>query len=138
MKKFERCPCSTTAAYHKCCKPYHEGTIAQNALLLMRSRYSAYALNLCDYIIETTHPEHPEYCDDRQQWKSDIERFCTQTRFDQLKIREFIDGKNTAFVTFTAFLRQADQDASFTEKSIFVFENGRWLYKSGNNSAESA
>ena len=105
--------------------------MAENALLLMRSRYSAYALGLADYIMETTHPQHPEYSDDRERWKSDIEIFCKHTRFDRLKINDFEDGEDSASVSFTAYLRQADQDATFSETSLFVKENGRWFYKSG-------
>ena len=117
--------------YHKCCKRFHDGLLPENALLLMRSRYSAYAFKLADYIMETTHPDHPEYSENREQWKLSIQEFCSQTRFDRLKILEFIDGPETVSATFTAYLRQADQDVSFTEKSLFVKESGRWLYKSG-------
>lgn len=106
-----------------------KGPSLENALLLMRSRYSAYALNLADYIIDTTHRDHPDFSNDRTHWKSDIESFCTHTRFDQLKIREFVDGQETAYVKFTAFLRQGNADATFTERSTFVKEDGRWLYK---------
>lgn len=97
----------------------------------MRSRYAAYALGLADYIIDTTHSEHPAFTGDRQKWKESIESFSHATKFDHLTINEFVDGAATATVTFTAHLRQAGNDASFGEKSLFVKENGRWLYKSG-------
>ena len=51
--------------------------------------------------------------------------------FDGVKILAFVDGEEEATVTFTAYLRQAEVDASFTEKSFFAKKNGCWLYKSG-------
>lgn len=42
------CPCHSQKCYEECCKRYHEGAAAENALILMRSRYSAYALQLAD------------------------------------------------------------------------------------------
>ena len=131
MSKFERCPCASKALYHKCCKQYHDGAAPEDALRLMRSRFSAYALGLADYIIDTTHQDHPEFSKDRSKWKESIENFSNSTSFDHLTINEFVDGEDTATVSFTAHLRQAGSDASFSEKSLFVKENNRWLYKSG-------
>ncbi|MBA3856939.1 MAG: zinc chelation protein SecC [Cyanobacteria bacterium PR.3.49] len=131
MSKFEKCPCASKSLYHKCCKPYHDGTPPEDALHLMRSRYAAYALGLADYIIDTTHSAHPEFTNDRKSWKESIESFSNATKFDHLTINEFIDGEETATVTFTAHLRQAGEDVSFGEKSFFVKENGNWLYKAG-------
>lgn len=97
----------------------------------MRSRYCAYALGLVDYIMDTTHPDHPDYDDNKAKWKKELAVFADNTRFNQLKVSEFIDGDRTATVTFTAYLRQADQDVSFTEKSTFEKVEGKWLYHSG-------
>lgn len=97
----------------------------------MRSRFAAYALGLADYIIETTHSDHPEFSKDRARWRESIEAFSRATSFDHLTIKEFVDGEQTATVSFTAHLRQAGSDATFSENSSFVKENDRWLYKSG-------
>ena len=97
----------------------------------MRSRFAAYALGLADYIIDTTHSEHPEFSKERAKWKASIESFSRATNFDHLTINEFIDGDESATVTFTAHLRQGGSDATFIEKSFFVKEENRWLYKSG-------
>ncbi len=136
MSKFEKCPCASKALYHKCCKQYHDGAPAKDALHLMRSRFAAYALGLADYIIDTTHAEHPEFSKDRSKWKESIENFSKSTSFDHLTINEFVDGQETATVCFTAHLRQSGNDASFTENSLFVKENDRWLYKSGKVDAQ--
>jgi SEC-C motif-containing protein len=131
MNKFDRCPCRSKALYHKCCQPYHLGELAESAEALMRSRYSAYALELVDYIVATTHPAHPDSALEDTVRRTQISEFCRLTRFDGVKILEFVDGPKDATVTFTAYLRQADSDASFSEKSEFAKVDGRWLYKSG-------
>jgi SEC-C motif-containing protein len=127
----KNCPCHSGELYRGCCRPYHQGKLAENALKLMRSRYSAYALGLADYIIVTTHKNNPSYTKDLKSWKKGILEFSQNTLFEGLKIVEFIDGENEAFVIFTAYLKQGDNDVSFTEKSRFLKVGDRWLYESG-------
>lgn len=97
----------------------------------MRSRYCAYALGLTDYIMNTTHPEHPDYSTDKVRWKAELDVFSKHTRFDRLKVLNCTDSDRVATVKFTAFLRQADSDSSFTENSTFEKIDGKWFYKSG-------
>ena len=131
MDKFAKCPCDSKMLYHKCCKQYHDGALPDKAEALMRSRYCAYALGLIDYVMDTTHPEHPQFDTDRVRWKADLQAFAKHTRFDRLKVLDCKDGEKIATVKFTAFLRQGDNDASFTEDSTFEKIDGKWLYKSG-------
>ena len=131
MKKFDRCACHSKVLYHKCCQPFHEGKDPDNALQLMRSRYAAYALNLPSYVMDSTHPEYKDFKTDLAQWKKELKAFSQATKFDGLRIVEFIDGELTATVTFIAYLRQNNADISFSEKSGFEKQSGRWLYKSG-------
>ena len=125
------CPCHSGKSYRECCEPYHRGGIPENALVLMRSRYAAYAMHLADYIMATTHRNHRSYSSNVAKWRRDILAFSSTTRFTGLAIRAFSDGAVEAYVTFTAQLEQNGKDASFTEKSRFVKEKGRWLYESG-------
>lgn len=97
----------------------------------MRSRYCAYAIGLTDYIMNTTHPAHPDFSTDRIRWKSELDTFSKHTRFERLKILDAQDGEQFSTVKFTAYLRQANQDATFTENSTFEKVNGKWFYKSG-------
>lgn len=124
------CPCFSGKKYVECCKPFHQGTLPENALQLMRSRYCAYALNLPDYIIETTHPESNLYSKNKSAWKENISQFANQTSFLNLKILDFNESGSSAIVIFTAYLSQHGKDATFTEKSYFEKKNNRWLYKS--------
>jgi len=125
------CPCSSGKPYIVCCKRYHKGVNPPDALKLMRSRYSAYALGLVDYIVTTTHPDNPTYTNDKLSWMTSIAAFCEDTAFTGLDIIDFADGTEEAFVTFTAHLEQEESDASFTERSRFVKVESRWLYHSG-------
>lgn len=51
-----RCPCGSPLTLDKCCGRYHQGAVAPNPEALMRSRYSAFALGLSDYLQATWHP----------------------------------------------------------------------------------
>ncbi len=93
----------------------------------MRSRYSAYALGLYDYIIKTTHPDNNDFNPNSQNWKNEIEDFCQTTQFMNLSIHEFMDGDNEAFVTFCATLSSGE----LNEKSRFLKIGEQWLYESG-------
>ncbi len=126
------CLCHSGLPYPECCSPYHKGEVLpESALVLMRSRYSAYALQLADYIIETTHKEGPAYHANLNDWKESILFFSKKTDFHDLKIIEFLEGTEEAFVTFHAHIYQDGEDASFTENSRFFKIGDRWLYYSG-------
>jgi SEC-C motif-containing protein len=120
------CPCHSDKKYKKCCQPYHKGANPPNAMLLMRSRYSAFALGNAEYIMATTHPDNPDHTQDTQMWKKDILEFCYNTVFTGLSIMEFCDGENEAFVIFKASLG----DTQFVEKSRFLKVGVKWLYES--------
>ncbi len=121
------CPCGSGQKYKKCCYIYHQGALAKDALSLMKSRYSAYAVGDVNYIIKTTHPSNSDYLEDTKLWKKQIKDFCNSVSFDNLEILEFIDGKNEAFVTFRATL----SGKFMVEKSRFLKINSSWLYIEG-------
>jgi uncharacterized protein YchJ len=125
------CPCCSGKAYNACCKPFHEGAKPENALQLMRSRYSAYALNIPDYIVATTHPANPQYSENTFSWKRSISQFSQNYSFKRLEILDFKENNNLATVTFTAYLSQDTRDATFTERSYFEKINNQWLYREG-------
>jgi len=128
-----KCPCYSGLSYEKCCEPCHKNlSLPPNALALMRSRYSAYALGHAEYIIKTTHPENPTFMTNTEIWKQSILEFCNKTTFQNLEIIDFIDGEKEAYVTFFAHLKQDNNDTSFQEKSRFKKVENQWLYHSGN------
>ena len=52
----------------------------------MRSRYSAYALGLLDYVMATTHPDGDRYDADTTAWRRGLQQFSELTSFDDLHI----------------------------------------------------
>ena len=125
------CPCGSGEDYTHCCEPYHKGAPTPHPVALMRSRYSAYALGLSDYIIDTTHPKNPRYHPNRSEWKKEIDQFVGLTDFVDLEVIAHSEKGDQGTVTFNAYLRQQGKDASFTEKSRFEKVDGRWLYLDG-------
>lgn len=125
------CPCGSGKSYIKCCKVFHDGESPKTALELMKSRYSAFVVGNVNYIINTTHEDNIEYSNDKSKWKEDIQNVVDSTDFNSLKIVEFIDGEDEAYVTFKLGLKQKGLDVSFTEKSKFLKIDGKWLYRSG-------
>ena len=125
------CPCGSSKHYPTCCKILHDGKAAHNALELMRSRYSAYALGQADYIIQTTHPASTQYTTDHTQWKNEILNFSKSTRFEKLEVFDFQESGSVATVTFTVHLLHGKEDSSFTEQSYFEKFHGKWLYRGG-------
>ena len=131
MDKENLCPCCSDKKYKECCSPYHSKEASPpNALALMRSRYSAYALQLADYIIETTHPDNPSAIPEKDKWKQDILNFSQNTDFKKLEIIRFNHGSQTAYVTFVAHLQRDQGYATLCEKSHFEKIDEKWLYRS--------
>lgn len=129
--KTNQCPCGSDQSYELCCQPLHKGMIPKNALQLMRSRFSAYALNLPDYIISTTHPASPQYIENRLKWKNEISEFSKENQFEKLEILDFKEKETLATVVFTAHLLRANENTTFTEKSYFEKVKNRWYYRGG-------
>jgi SEC-C motif-containing protein len=127
-----KCPCCSGKFYKDCCSVYHQGKEAENALALMRSRYSAYALNHVEYIMRTTHPRHPAVSQNLYKWKEEILKFAMNIDFERLEILDFKEQSDRAIVIFIAHLKQNDEDVSFTERSFFSKTDGRWLYVNGD------
>ena len=126
------CPCGSFKKYKKCCKPFHDKiTFPKTALELMKSRFSAFAVLIADYIIFTTHENNSDYISDLKSWNQDIMNFSKNTRFERLEILDFIEGEVESFVTFKATLFQDNTDISFIEKSRFLKVEDKWLYIDG-------
>ncbi len=148
MEKTENglCPCGSGKKYAQCCQPYHEGELPKSAEALMRSRYSAYAKGRVDYIVKTTHPEHPDAKRSEEVRRKEIEEFCTTTVFKGLKILDVQggeggqggqEGETKGMVKFTVYLFMDGKDFSFTEKSTFEKVLGKWFYLKGDLSTGS-
>lgn len=85
----------------------------------MRSRYSAYALGLGEYLLQSWHPStRPSKLelDDSQHW-----------------IRLKIHSASGNRVSFTATFKSAGKAFKLIENSRFALENNRWYYLDGES-----
>ena len=114
------CPCGTGKAHESCCGPLHQGAPAATAEALMRSRYSAYVLQLTDYLIATWHPStRPSTLAlDPPRWLG-------------LQVKRQEASGDTATVEFVARYKVGGKAGRLQECSRFVREDGRWYYLDG-------
>lgn len=122
------CPCGSGKKYKKCCQIFHKGAIPKDALSLMKSRYSAYAVGEVEYIIKTTDIDNPDYTDNISKWRESISNFSKNNNFEKLEIIEYIDNGDSAIVEFKACI----SGAVMRERSQFLKRDGRWLYLDGD------
>ena len=126
------CPCGSERKLKKCCGLFHRGRPATPPQL-MRARYTAYAIANVDFLIRTTHPDGPHARPDRVAWAAELAAYCKATTFAGLRVLEHdVDEEaGRAHVTFHADLHQEGTPVGFTERSLFLLEDGHWLYHSG-------
>ncbi|MEP7296392.1 MAG: YchJ family metal-binding protein [Burkholderiales bacterium] len=120
----EACPCGSTQRYDACCGRYHSGQKAPDAQALMRSRYSAFVLDLPDYLLATWHastrPAHLAPNESGLKWLG-------------LEVRRHaVLDADHATVEFVARSRLAGRAQRLHEISRFVREDGRWFYVDGD------
>ena len=124
------CPCESKRTYDKCCEPYLNGQkVPETAEVLMRSRFTAYALGRADYLAATTAAEEREKLD-----VEELRRYCRAVRCISLKVLATEAGKagdETGVVTFHAKLLINGKRMLHRERSRFVREEGRWAYLDG-------
>lgn len=123
IKHPDICPCQN-AKYANCCGVYHSGKHAETAEKLMRSRYSAYVLELDDYLLSTWHhttrPTEPLFDGQKTQWL-ELKVIKHQASHDQ----------QTATVEFLAIYKINGKAHRLHEISQFVFEDNQWFYVDG-------
>jgi len=121
------CRCQSGAHYEDCCGRYHAGPLhlqAPTADALMRSRYSAFTLNLTDYLLATWHastrPAQLEANEPGLKWLG-------------LEVRRHrVVDDHHATVEFVARSKLAGRAQRLHEISRFVREDGRWFYVDGD------
>jgi SEC-C motif-containing protein len=124
------CPCTSKKPYDRCCGPFHAGAAApETAELLMRSRFSAYALGKVDYLI-ATRPEAKRAEENRDE----LATYCKSVQCVGLKIVGKEKGgkdDDTGVVTFHASIQANGRRTLHIETSTFARENGKWVYVDG-------
>lgn len=120
------CPCGSGDALQDCCGRYHAGTPAPSATALMRSRYSAYALGLIDYLVTSTLPAQQAGldCDAMRHWSHG----STWLGLD-VEEQTLPSGKpEHAMVTFTARWHDGTGEHAHRERSAFVQQANHWYF----------
>jgi SEC-C motif-containing protein len=92
-------------------------------MLLMRSRYSAFALAEDDYLLETWH-------EDFRPARLELD---ARIRWLGLEIVSAEQEGTSAQVEFETSLMAAGEVSSMRERSQFVHMQGRWLYTTGES-----
>lgn len=121
----QACPCGTGATYRACCGPLHDGERASTAEQLMRSRYSAYALDLRDYLFRTWHP----------RTRPDDLSTAGGIGWLGLEILATVDGgasDEEGTVEFVARSQDPSGEHALHETSRFVRRGGHWVYLDGD------
>jgi SEC-C motif-containing protein len=97
----------------------------------MRSRFAAYALELVDYVMDTTDPSGAMWQSNRDAWREDLLGFTGVTEFRALRVIEAHETGDEAVVSFEATLKTPAGEQVMCERSRFVRRSGRWLYVEG-------
>lgn len=117
------CPCQSGKAYGQCCRPFHRGDAdAPTAEALMRSRYTAFVAGDVDYLLRTWHPE-------TRPANLELDPGLAWTGLEILRTVRGGAADRAGTVEFRANYREGGQDHAQQEKSTFVREDGRWVYR---------
>lgn len=124
MNNSALCFCGSSIPFKDCCQKYIDGTQkVPTALVLMKSRYSAYATHNADYLWNTTHSSQRKYYS-----KEAILHWARANEWQKLEIISATE--NT--VEFKAyFLDEYKINQVHHEFSTFKQENGSWFYVDG-------
>lgn len=120
------CPCGSDLLYATCCQPFHlHQANAPSAEKLMRSRYSAFALQHIDYLIETTAKGQQAYLD-----RQAIQAWSEQNQWLRLEIVATQEklAKYHAQVEFKAHYHDAQAEQIHHEISHFIRVDQRWYF----------
>jgi SEC-C motif-containing protein len=128
----DKCACGSGLSYDRCCSQWHEkGEGPIDPILLIKSRYSAFAYNLPEYIIKTTSTEGPEYRPNLGDWEAELRDFCKTYGFKKLSgdtlgvsIEEckFWDNQRAAVLFKARMLGEDNRLIEFWERSVLVRE----------------
>ncbi|AEA26222.1 YchJ family protein [Pseudonocardia benzenivorans] len=119
------CPCGLPEPYDDCCGRFHTGAAAApTAELLMRSRYTAFAVGDTGYLRRTWHPR-------TRPRRLALEPEQVWTRLEILSRSGGVLFTTHGIVEFAAHYTRRGRPGVLHEHSRFVREDGVWLYFDG-------
>jgi SEC-C motif-containing protein len=157
IKPTDKCLCGSSFVYADCCDVYHKGAIPSTPEKTLRARYSAYALGVPQYIIDSSHSTSPEYLEYMlesqaslksgvKRWSKDIIKMSNEYQYLGFEVAsdpiETTTGKGDSnskcSLKFRVLFREATGALmAVEEESTFLNEGGRWLYVDGETSDPS-
>ncbi len=125
-----KCPCGSEKSLADCCKPYIKGKKkAPTPEALMRARYTAYATQETQFILESNAPQTADDVDldATKQWskKAEWEGF-------ELVSSKMEEGESQAELEFIARYSIDGQQMKHHELSTFVKQDGSWYFLDGD------
>lgn len=120
------CLCGSERTYHLCCQPFHEKKQRpKTAEMLMKSRFTAYAMLNKTYLLDTwvadTRPQEIDFSKEEVEW----------TRLEIVDIKKGGENDSKGIVEFKAFYRLGEDEYVMNEISRFKKIAGKWLYMDG-------
>lgn len=138
------CPCGSGTSYGKCCSPFHSHEQEPlDPVALIRSRYSAYALENLDYIVETTSSNSPDYLayiespigarNGKKKWIKDIRRNMIDTfAYVRMEVDSMEVESDDCSIVYYRHLAIRKLDNIFypiLEKAYCRLTDGVWKYE---------
>ncbi len=122
------CPCGSGVTYQQCCEHFHTGVKnPETAEALMRSRFTAYVMDITGYIQTSwdtsTRPKEDKlnFGGEKLDWQ----------RLEILDTKKGGAADSKGIVDFKAYYSKDGEDHILHETSRFIKTNGRWLYLDG-------
>lgn len=121
------CLCGSELPRHQCCELLHTGHAnAVTAVALMRSRFTAYAMQNEAYLLKTwdtsTRPATIDFSKETGEW----------TRLVILLTKKGTRNDSKGLVEFKAYFTVDNEQRVMNEVSRFVKRQGLWFYLDGN------
>ncbi len=119
------CYCGNLKSYLDCCGQFiNNQSIPRNAEELMRSRYTAYAMGMVDYLVST----------DANPNEQSIRDWMQGTKFTALRILATEAGQaedDRGVVSFEADYTSNGQQITHRETSLFEKRQEKWIFVRG-------
>jgi SEC-C motif domain protein len=130
MNDITTCPCNSGLDFAACCEPYITGARkAPGPEALMRSRYTAYALQMMPYLTSTLHPGQRHDYDE-----AGAARWAMESQWEGLEIVDapaVSADSNTGMVEFKATYRRNGEQIVHHERAEFRKSGDTWYFFDG-------
>jgi len=120
------CLCGSPLSYQQCCALLHTGQAqAATAEILMRSRFTAYAMHNADYLLsswdDSTRPAAVDFSKDTGEW----------TQLEVIATKKGTAKDHKGIVEFKAYFTIDGEQRVMNEISRFVKKQNHWFYLDG-------